>query len=153
RRGVKLEVAGSLSWGPNEPAPATSAGDEHRLGAMLQEKGHDRVALTRVPWKQRPFYHMREGERLTRSCELLYRGVEITTGTVREHRLAVLMKQLAEKGLTGKGMEFYLDLFKLGAPPHGGFGLGLVRLVALFLGLPWIKGASFIHRGPGRLVP
>jgi len=130
-----------------------SAEEERRLGAMLQEQGHDLVALTRVPWKQRPFYHMREGEHLTRSFELLYRGVEITTGAVREHRHAILLSQLAEKGLTGKGMEFYLDSFKLGAPPHGGFGLGLVRLVALFLGLPGIKEASFIHRGPGRLVP
>ena len=130
-----------------------SAEEERRLGVMMQERGHDLVALTRVPWKQRPFYHMREGETLTRSFELLYRGVEITTGAVREHRHEILMQQLAEKELTGKGLEFYLDSFKLGAPPHGGFGLGLVRLTALFLGMPGIKEASFVHRGPGRLTP
>ncbi len=133
-----------------------SAEEERRLGALMEERGHELVALTQVPWKQRPFYHMKEVvgvEHLTRSFELIYRGVEITTGAIREHRHEILMQQLVEKGLTGKGMEFYLESFKLGAPPHGGFGLGLSRLVMLFLGLPGIKEATFVHRGPGRLVP
>lgn len=132
---------------------ALSAEEERRLGEIMRERGFELVALTRVPWSQRPFYHMREGERLTRSFELLYRGVEITTGAVREHRHAALLGQLSEKGLTGKGMEFYLESFRLGAPLHGGFGLGLARLTMLFLGLPGIKEATFIHRGPGRISP
>ena len=134
---------------------ALSAEEERRLGSLM-EQGHELVALVQVPWRQRPFYHMKEvvgGEELTRSFELIYRGVEITSGAIREHRHEILMAQLAEKGMTGKGMEFYLDSFKLGAPPHGGFGLGLGRLTMLFLGLPGIKEASFIHRGPGRLTP
>lgn len=133
-----------------------SAEEERRLGAIMAEQGHELVAITQVPWKQRPFYHMKEaagGHMLTRSFELLYRGVEITTGAVREHRHGILMEQLAEKGLSGKGMEFYLESFQLGCPPHGGFGLGLARLSMLFLGLPGIKEASFIPRGPGRLTP
>ena len=133
-----------------------SAEEERRLGAIMAEQGHELVAITQVPWKQRPFYHMKEaagGRMLTRSFELLYRGVEITTGAVREHRHGILMEQLAEKGLSGKGMEFYLESFQLGCPPHGGFGLGLARLSMLFLGLPGIKEASFIPRGPGRLTP
>lgn len=130
-----------------------TAEQERQLGALMEAQGFELVALTQVPWKQRPFYHMREGETLTKSFELIYRGVEITSGSVREHRHAMLMAQMVEKGLTGKGMEFYLESFKLGAPPHGGFGLGLARLLMLFLGLPGIKEASFIHRGPGRLTP
>lgn len=130
-----------------------TAEQERQLGALMEAQGFELVALTQVPWKQRPFYHMREGETLTKSFELIYRGVEITSGSVREHRHAVLMAQMLEKGLTGKGMEFYLESFKLGTPPHGGFGLGLARLLMLFLGLPGIKEASFIHRGPGRLTP
>lgn len=133
-----------------------TAEQERQLGAIMEAQGHELVALIQVPWKQRPFYHMKEeveGETLTQSFELLYRGVEITTGAVREHRYETLMAQVKEKGLTGKGMEFFLESFKLGAPPHGGFGLGLARVVMLFLGLPGIKEASFIHRGPGRLVP
>lgn len=131
-----------------------SAEQERKLGTIMGEQGFELVALTQVPWAQRPFYHMKDvvgGEVLTKSFELLYRGVEITTGAVREHRYDVLMGQVAEKGLTGKGMEFFLESFKLGAPPHGGFGLGLSRLVMLFLGLPGIKEASFIHCGRGRL--
>lgn len=134
-----------------------SGEEERKLGAIMQEQGFELVALTQVPWKQRPFYHMRAqgpaGEELTKSFELLYRGIEITTGAVREHRHAILMEQVAEKGLTGKGIEFFLESFKLGAPPHGGFGLGLARLTMLFLGLGSIKEATFVHRGPGRLVP
>ena len=130
-----------------------TAEQERTLGAMLSKEGFDLVALTQVPWKQRPFYHHKAGEKLTRSFELLYRGVEITTGAVREHRYDVLMAQLEEKGLTGKGMEFYLDSFKLGAPKHGGFGLGLARLTMLFLALPGIKETTFIHRGPSRITP
>lgn len=133
-----------------------TAEQERTLGVMMQAEGFELVALTQVPWAQRPFYHMKqvvEGRELTRSFELIYRGVEITTGAIREHRHEVLMAQMAEKGLTGKGMEFYLESFKLGAPPHGGFGMGLARVVMLFLGLPGIKEATFIHRGPGRLTP
>lgn len=140
-----------------EGEEALTAEQERELGALMGSQGHELVALTQVPWRQRPFYHMQSegpgGEKLTRSFELLYRGVEITTGAIREHRHEILMAQLQEKGLTGKGMEFYLESFRLGAPPHGGFGLGLARLAMLFLGLPGIKEASFIHRGPGRLAP
>lgn len=139
-----------LGQGATEPM---TAAHERELGALMQAKGVELVALSQVPYSQRPFYHMRHGEGLTRSYELLYRGVEITTGAVREHRHAVLLQQLHEKGLSGTGAEFYLDAFTLGAPPHGGFGLGLARLTALFLGLPGIKEAVFIHRGPGRLSP
>lgn len=134
-----------------------SGEEERKLGGIMQEQGFELVALTQVPWKQRPFYHMRAtgpvGEELTKSFELLYRGVEITTGAVREHRYEVMMEQVKAKGLTGKGMEFFLESFKLGAPPHGGFGLGFARVVMLFLGLSSIKEATFVHRGPGRLVP
>lgn len=72
---------------------------------------------------------------------------------MREHRFPIRMQQLAEKGLTGKGWEFDLNRFKLGAPPDGGFGLGLTRLAMLLPELPCIKEAPFIHRGPTRLTP
>lgn len=87
----------------------------------MMEQGHELVALTQGPWQQRPFYHMKEvvgSQQLTRSFELICRGVEIATGAIREHRHETLMAQLAEKGLTGKGMEFYLESFKLGGRLH-----------------------------------
>jgi aspartyl/asparaginyl-tRNA synthetase len=132
---------------------ALNAAQEKELGQLMQARGVELLALTAVPYRQRPFYHMREGLQSTHSFELLYRGVEITTGAIREHRHAQLLAQLQEKSLSGQGAESYLDAFRYGAPPHGGFGLGLARLVSLFLGLSSIKEAVFIHRDPARLTP
>jgi aspartyl-tRNA synthetase len=94
---------------------------------------------------------MREGN-LTRSFDLLWKGVEITTGAQREHRYDVLARQAREAGL-GESVSYYLDFFKYGCPPHGGFGLGLARVVMLMLGLPSIREATFLHRSPNRLTP
>lgn len=128
---------------------------ERELGQQLQAQGVDFCAIVEVPWSQRPFYHRRQSSRpdLTESFELLYRGMEITTGAMREHRRDVLLAQLAEKGLSGAGAQGYLDSFQWGAPPHGGFGLGLARLVALRLGLPSIREATFLHRTPKSILP
>ncbi len=81
----------------------------------------------------------------------LAEGVEITTGAQREHRYDVLKAQAQEKGLD-EDVKFYLEFFKYGCPPHGGFGLGIDRLTMLLLGLT-IKEAMFIFRGPNRLTP
>ena len=83
--------------------------------------------------------------------DLIWRGCEITTGAIREHRYDVLKKQADEKGL-GEDVAFYLQFFRYGCPPHGGFGLGLDRLTMLFLGLS-IKEVQFLFRGPNRLTP
>jgi aspartyl/asparaginyl-tRNA synthetase len=134
---------------------ALSAAHERELGAQVGSQGSAFCAIVDVPWEQRPFYHRRvpSAPHLTISFELLYRGMEITTGAMREHRHAVLLAQLAEKGLSGDGAEGYLRSFEWGAPPHGGFGLGLARLVALHLGLPSIREATFLHRTPKSLTP
>ena len=83
--------------------------------------------------------------------DLIWRGVEITSGAQREHRYEILKQQAEEKGL-GEDVRFYLEFFRYGCPPHGGFGLGLDRLTMLFLGLS-IKEAEFLFRGPNRLTP
>ena len=83
--------------------------------------------------------------------DLIWRGVEITTGAQREHRYETLKKQADEKGL-GEDVKFYLEFFKYGCPPHGGFGLGVDRLTMLLLGLT-IKEAMFLFRSPDRLNP
>ena len=90
--------------------------------------GYDYVFVIDYPVSVRPFYHMRHPEYsdLTMSFDLLYRGVEITTGAQREHRPDVLRAQAREKGLDLEVIQFYLDFFKYGCPPHGGFGFGLV---------------------------
>ena len=83
--------------------------------------------------------------------DLIWKGVEITTGAQREHRYDTLKRQAAEKGLD-KDVEDYLQFFQYGCPPHGGFGLGIDRLT-LILFNSTIKEAMFLFRGPDRLTP
>ena len=120
-----------------------------------EELGHEFVFLTDYPKHIRPFYHMRheDNEALTKSYDLIWKGTEITTGAQREHRIEVLEAQAKDKGLEPEGLDFYLDFFRYGVPPHGGFGMGLTRVVMLMLELPNIREASFLFRGPNRLQP
>ncbi len=120
-----------------------------------EELGHDFVFLTDYPKHIRPFYHMRKKDDpgLTNSYDLNWQGTEITTGAQREHRVDVLVEQAKDKGLDPEGLSFYIDFFRYGAPPHGGFGMGLTRVVMLLLNLPNIREASFLFRGPNRLQP
>ena len=99
---------------------------------------------------KRPFYHMRENGVL-QGYDLIWRGAEITSGAQREHRYDELVKNAKEKGL-GRDVEFYLQFFKYGCPPHGGFAIGVDRLTMLLLGLT-IKETEFLFRGPNRLNP
>ncbi len=107
--------------------------------------------VTDYPKDKRAFYHMRKND-IPQGYDLIWRGVEITTGAQREHRYKELKEQAQEKGLD-KDVQFYLEFFKYGCPPHGGFGLGIDRLTMLLLGLPSLKEAMFIFRGPNRLNP
>lgn len=107
--------------------------------------------VTDFPKDKRAFYHMRK-DGVPQGYDLIWRGVEITTGAQREHRYEELLSQAKEKGLD-KDVEFYLEFFKYGCPPHGGFGIGVDRITMLLLGLPSLKEAMFIFRGPNRLNP
>ena len=100
---------------------------------------------------KRPFYHMRDENGVLQGYDLIWRGAEITSGAQREHRYEELAKNAKEKGL-GKDVEFYLQFFKYGCPPHGGFAIGVDRLTMLLLGLT-IKETEFVFRGPNRLNP
>ena len=107
--------------------------------------------VTDYPKDKRAFYHMRK-DGIPQGYDLIWRGVEITTGAQREHRYEQLLNQAKEKGLDND-VKFYLEFFKYGCPPHGGFGLGVDRLTMLLLGLPSLKESMFIFRGPNRLNP
>ena len=113
--------------------------------------GHEFLFITDYDAKERAFYHMRDEAGVPQGYDLIWRGVEITTGAQREHRYEILKKQAEEKGLA-EDVKFYLDFFRYGCPPHGGFGLGIDRLTMLFLGLS-IKEVQFLFRGPNRLTP
>ena len=112
---------------------------------------HEFLFITDYNAAERAFYHMRDEQGVPQGYDLIWRGVEITTGAQREHRYDILKAQAEEKGLA-EDVKFYLEFFKYGCPPHGGFGLGIDRLTMLFLGLS-IKEAEFLFRGPNRLTP
>ena len=119
---------------------------------FAQEKyGHEFLFVTGFSAEKRAFYHMRDENGVPMGYDLIWRGVEITTGAQREHRYEVLKKQAEEKGLA-EDVKFYLEFFRYGCPPHGGFGLGVDRLTMLLLDLG-IKDSMFIFRGPNRLNP
>jgi len=100
------------------------------------------------PFSARPFYHMLDESGLTKSYDLLFKGVEITTGAQREHRHDILLKQICEKGINPAELEFYINFFKKGCPPHGGFAIGIQRLIMQLLNLNNIAEATFIYREP-----
>lgn len=125
---------------------------EQLCKAFAMEKyGHEFLFVTGFSANKRAFYHMRDENGVPLGYDLIWRGVEITTGAQREHRYERLKRQAEEKGL-GEDVKFYLEFFRYGCPPHGGFGLGVDRLTMLLLGIN-IKEAMFLFRGPNRLTP
>lgn len=148
---VKLKSAGITSEKVGDLSP-----DEERgiCKIIKQETGSDFVFIMDYPPTTRAFYHMRDDKTgLTKGFDLLYKGVEISTGAQREHRYEILVKQAAEKGLTKESLSDYLKFFKYGCPPHGGVGIGPGRIVAQILDLASVKEATFLPRDVKRLRP
>ena len=116
----------------------------------MEEYGHEFLFVTDFPKDKRAFYHMRKDD-VPQGYDLIWRGTEITTGAQREHRYEELRRQADEKGL-GEDVKFYMEFFRYGCPPHGGFGLGVDRMTMLLLDIG-IKEAEFIFRSPIRLNP
>ncbi|PPL16328.1 aspartate--tRNA(Asn) ligase [Microterricola pindariensis] len=129
---------------------------ERQISAYVAEKlGHEFVFITDYASSIRPFYHMRhEGDpSLTNSYDLLFNGTEISTGAQREHRIDVLVAQAEDKGMDPEELGTYLDFFRYGVPPHGGFGMGLARVLMLMLHQASIREVTYLFRGPTRLEP
>lgn len=141
---------------PSEKEGDLSPEEERRISEYVKEKeGHEFVFITDYPATVRPFYHMRheDDEKLTKSFDLLWNGLEITTGAQREHRYDVLVSQAKEKGMNVESIQFYLNFFKYGCPPHGGFGMGPNRMIMKLLNLDNVREAMFLYRGVKRLEP
>ena len=122
---------------------------------VLERDGHEFAFVIDYPTAVRPFYHMRhpEDQTLTRSFDLLWRGIELTTGAQREHRYEQLLAQAHDKHVEVEPIQYYLDFFRFGPPPHGGFGFGLTRLLMQMLGQDNVREVTFLYRGPHRLEP
>ena len=135
----------------SEKGDLTTEAERLSYDWVKKHYGHEFLFITDYSAEKRAFYHMRDENGVPQGYDLIWRGVEITAGAQREHRYDVLKSQAQEKGLE-KDVEFYLEFFKYGCPPHGGFGIGIDRLTMLMLGLH-IKEAMFLFRGPNRLTP
>lgn len=130
--------------------------EEELIGRYAKEEyGADFVFVTHYPSKKRPFYAMDDPEdsRYTLSFDLLYHGLEITTGGQRIHDYQQLLEKLERRGMTAEGMEQYLDAFRYGLPPHGGLGIGLERLTMQLLGEENVRETALFPRDMSRLEP
>lgn len=130
--------------------------EEHLIGQYFKEEsGADFVFVTHYPSKKRPFYAMDDPEdkHFTLSFDLLFRGLEITTGGQRIHDYAMLKEKIYKRGMTEEGMEHYLMTFKYGIAPHGGLGIGLERLTMQLLGEENVREATLFPRDLSRLEP
>ena len=130
-------------------------GEELICDYVKKEYGTEFVFLTKYPVAKRPMYTMPDDEdkTLTKSFDLIYDGLEITTGGQRINDYEMLKENIIKFGLNPEDFDFYLDTFKYGMPPHGGFAIGLERLTMKILKLSNIREATLIPRDMKRLTP
>lgn len=141
--------------------PRVTKGDldpeaERLLCEIAREKWNsDFIFITDYPAVARAFYSMRDAtdSKLCKSFDLLYRGVEITSGAQREHDSEKLKQNMIDKGIKPEAMQTYISFFEYGCPPHGGFALGLGRFFSKLLETPSVKDVTYLFRGPDRLTP
>lgn len=137
-----------------EKADLDPEGERLLYRLIAEEYGHEFIFVTDYPAEVRAFYHMRyPGTNVTKSFDLLWKGLEITTGAQREHHYEQLVKQAEEKGYALAPLEDYFGFFRYGCPPHGGFGVGLTRLLMCITGLGNVREVTFLYRGINRLTP
>ncbi len=143
-------------WSVDPEADDLDAEGERRLSRLIAaEHGHEFVFITDYPELARPFYHMRceEDSVATRSFDLLWKGLEVTSGAQREHRYDRLVEQARRRSIPVAAIGQYLDFFKWGCPPHGGFGIGLTRMLMSLFGRSDVREVTYLFRGPDRLTP
>ncbi len=148
---ILSDLGREIEWGEDIDTEG-----ERLLGDyMAENEGAELYFINRYPSSIKPFYIMKYDEepKVCRAFDLEYRGVEITSGGQREHRIDVLTEQIKEKGLKPESFEFYLNAFSYGMPPHGGFGLGAERLIKQMLGILNIREVVLFPRDRRRLVP
>ena len=146
----------ATGWSAGGPSDDLDAEGERRVARHVADQhGHEFVFVTDYPEPARPFYHMRctEDSLETRSFDLIWNGLEIMSGAQREHRHGRLLEQARARGIPIEVIGQYLDFFRFGSPPHGGFGLGLTRLIMSMLGVGDVREATYLFRGPDRLTP
>ena len=147
----ELEKRYNFTVPENEKTDLTTEAERLCEKLAKDKYNHEFLFVTDYPPEKRAFYHMRQNGVL-QGYDLIWKGIEITSGAQREHRYEEIKKNAEEKGL-GEDVKFYLEFFKYGIPPHGGFAIGIDRLIMLLLNVPTIKDSMFLFRGPDRLTP
>ncbi len=158
---VPLSTAHEIVRSMGHIVPEEKGGDLDPVAERLLSRhikktlGHDFVFVTDYPASLRPFYHMKSESKpeLTKSFDLIWNGVEVTTGAQREHRYDILQQQAIDKAMSPESIKDYLGFFKHGCPPHGGYGFGLTRMLMQITNQPSVKEVTYMHRGPTRLRP
>ena len=148
---ILADLGKEIPWGEDIDTEG-----ERILGSYIKENyDEDLYFLYQYPSEAKPFYIMKYDNKpeISRSFDLEYRGIEITSGGQREHRHDILVEQIREKGLNPESFEFYLKAFRYGMPPHGGFGLGAERLIKQMLDLGNIREVILFPRDRKRLTP
>lgn len=138
----------SITWGKD-----LSTEDEKLLGDIMKEKGKDFYFITRYPLESKPFYTMPEGERYSRGFDLECKGIEISSGSQRIHDLKLLTERMKACGLNLQDFITYLNAFRYGMPPHGGFGFGIERFLMELLDISNIRECILFPRDRTRLTP
>lgn len=141
---------------PKEELDDINTTNEKRLGALVKAKyDTDYFIIDKFPMALRPFYTMPDPNdpTLSNSYDFFMRGEEILSGAQRIHDPKFLAEKMLSKGVDPESMKGYLDAFRMGCPPHGGGGIGLERVLMLFLKLNNIRRASLFPRDPKRLEP
>jgi len=131
--------------------------EEERSASEIVKREYNSDFLFVIDYhiSKRPFYHMRHADNpeLTKSADLLYRGLEITTLAQREHRVDILEAQAREKNMDLESLKDYMNFFRYGCPPHGGAGIGPGRIIMKILDIQNVKDAAFLPRDVNRLKP
>lgn len=144
-------------YGYEIPANTDIDPEAERLAGRYgkEEFNSDFIFITHYFWEDKPFYTMpgEDNKKETEGFDLIFKGVELATGSQRIHDYPMLIDNMKKKGVKPDGMEFYLNTFKYAMPPHGGWGLGSERLIQQILGLASVKEAALFPRDVKRLSP
>ncbi|MEZ4572593.1 MAG: amino acid--tRNA ligase-related protein [Thermomicrobiales bacterium] len=150
--GDAMDLLGHADGETDDLAPS----DERELGRWaVEEHGSDWLFVSGYPMSKRPFYTHPDPDRpgYSRGFDLLFRGLELVTGGQRLHLYADYLQALERHSLSADGMEGYLEAFKYGMPPHGGFAIGLERFVARLTGVDNVRQVTLFPRTMTRLEP
>ena len=148
----ELEERYGYKVADEEKTDLTTEAEKLSYKLSKEKFNHEFLFVVDYPADKRAFYHMRDKNGKLQGYDLIWKGVEITSGAQREHRYQEICENAKSKGL-GEDVKFYLEFFKYGCPPHGGFAIGVDRITMLLLNIPSVKETQLLFRGPNRLNP